>query len=352
MEYETVTQQPSAHDLLRAFLSRPTDGQLGLYTGDALYREGYPEEAIAAWALADDVDARVRRIKDAPQAPAEVRAASARADSAFRRHFTRLHIDAIDAYEKNTGTDARRVRNAIWPMTHDESFEWRTPLQQPVIFYMPDLPALTVTPNDQLPWVPALESAWRDVVAEYRSAVGQSITMEPYVPASTREPRWSKLRGNLDWSSIHLFKEGRETPQAADFPKTLAAVEQADLVRVNGIPMEVFFSRLKPGAHIPPHFGLTNTRLTTHLPLIVPDHCAIRVGLDTNHWSEGTIIAFDDSFEHEAWNRSDTDRVVLIFEVHHPDLTAAERAAIEHAYGARLAWLGKRRQLLERCLAS
>ena len=46
--------------------------------------------------------------------------------------------------------------------------------------------------------------------------------------------------------------------------------------------MEAFFSRLVPGAHIPPHYGLTNTRLTVHLPLIVPEDCGIRVLL--NEW--------------------------------------------------------------------
>lgn len=346
-----MNEQPSTRDLLQAFLSRPVDGQLGLYAGDALYREGHAEQAVAVWALADDVDPRVRRSKDAPQAPAEVREASARADAAFREHFTRLHTAAIDALQDETGGDLARVRNAIWPMTHDEPFQWQAPLQQPVIFYMPGLEALPVTPNEQLDWAPALEAAWQDIRDEYRAAVEQHITMEPYVPAATRDPRWSGLRGKLDWSSIHLFKEGKRTPLASQFPKTLEAIDHADLVRVDGVPMEVFFSRLVPGAHIPPHFGLTNTRLTTHLPLIVPDDCSIRVGSDTYHWGEGRIIAFDDSFEHEAWNRDGTDRVVLIFEVHHPDLSDAERAAIEHAYSARHNWLVNRRRLLEQHLA-
>ncbi|HJU41002.1 MAG TPA: aspartyl/asparaginyl beta-hydroxylase domain-containing protein, partial [Tahibacter sp.] len=34
------------------------------------------------------------------------------------------------------------------------------------------------------------------------------------------------------------------------------------------------------------------------------------------------------TYEHEAWNRSDRTRVVLIFDVWHPDLTDVERAAV------------------------
>ncbi|NND60786.1 MAG: aspartyl/asparaginyl beta-hydroxylase domain-containing protein, partial [Gammaproteobacteria bacterium] len=100
----------------------------------------------------------------------------------------------------------------------------------------------------------------------------------------------------------------------------------------------------------PPHFGLTNTRLTVHLPLIVPDDCQIRVGADHYNWRQGQVVAFDDSYEHEAWNRSGSDRVVLIFECHHPDLTPAERSAIEYGYAARQQWLDQRMQLLHTLL--
>ncbi|MEJ2603885.1 MAG: hypothetical protein P8172_11415 [Gammaproteobacteria bacterium] len=41
---------------------------------------------------------------------------------------------------------------------------------------------------------------------------------------------------------------------------------------------------------------------------------------------------------------------MLIFEVHHPDLSAAERRAIENAYSVRERWLRERRPLLERHL--
>lgn len=338
---------PSADDLLHAFLAQPENGPLGLAAADALLSEGFTEEAVAVLALADDVDPRVRRVKDAPNAPAEARAASARADRAFREHFSALHLQAIDDLASTTDADLGRVRNSVWTLTHNAPIRFRTELQKPMIFYMPDLPASTAVSNDRLPWVPSLESAWEEIRSEYESAVENRTEMSPYVPAHTRSPEWAKLRGNLDWSSIHLFQSAQRTPFADSFPRTVEALSEADLVKIDGTPLEVFFSRLKPGAHIPPHYGLTNTRLTTHLPLVVPDSCAIRVGEDVYEWHEGTIIAFDDSYQHEAWNRSSTDRVVLIFEVHHPDLSAEERAAIEHTYSVRQAWLDNRRRLLQ-----
>ncbi len=341
----------SADDLLRAFRATPRDARLGLFTGEALYREGYEEEAVAVWALAEEANSRLRWIRNAPNVPARARAASACADDAFRAHFTRLHSETIEAAARTTDADLSRVRNAVWPLTHDSPVKFRTALQRPAIFYMPDLPAEPVITNDRLPWSVALESAWQEIRDEYLQAVGEHIVMDPYVPATTHGSEWATLRGSLEWSSIHLYKDSQSTRHTARFPKIQQAVESVDLVRVDGIPMEVLFSRLRPGAHIPPHFGLTNTRLTVHLPLIVPDGCAIRIGPDIYHWCESEIVAFDDSFEHEAWNRSQTDRVVLILHAHHPDLSAAERAAIEQTYSTRKEWLQNRDRLLDRHLA-
>ncbi len=38
---------------------------------------------------------------------------------------------------------------------------------------------------------------------------------------------------------------------------------------------------------------------------------------------------FDDHFEHEAWNHTDEDRIVLIADVWHPSLTATEVRLLE-----------------------
>ena len=72
----------------------------------------------------------------------------------------------------------------------------------------------------------------------------------------------------------------------------------------------------------------------THLPLIVPPDCALRVGGEEHAWQEGRCVTFDDTWEHEAWNRSDRTRVVMILDSWHPDLSEAERAAVTDLVGA------------------
>jgi aspartyl/asparaginyl beta-hydroxylase (cupin superfamily) len=88
------------------------------------------------------------------------------------------------------------------------------------------------------------------------------------------------------------------------------------------------FSILEPHTHIPPHHGMLNTRLICHLPLIVPDGCRLRVGNDVRLVEAGKMLIFDDSIEHEAWNDSDDSRIILLFEIWRPELTAAECMAL------------------------
>jgi aspartyl/asparaginyl beta-hydroxylase (cupin superfamily) len=52
------------------------------------------------------------------------------------------------------------------------------------------------------------------------------------------------------------------------------------------------------------------------------------VGAETRFWERGEAIVFDDTIEHAAMNPSDELRVVLIFDVWHPDLSEVEREAI------------------------
>jgi aspartyl/asparaginyl beta-hydroxylase (cupin superfamily) len=62
--------------------------------------------------------------------------------------------------------------------------------------------------------------------------------------------------------------------------------------------------------------------------LIVPEGCSFRVGAETRPWKRGEAFVFDDTIEHEAANPSQDLRVVLIFDIWHPDLGEAEREVV------------------------
>ncbi|HXU80612.1 MAG TPA: aspartyl/asparaginyl beta-hydroxylase domain-containing protein, partial [Polyangia bacterium] len=77
-----------------------------------------------------------------------------------------------------------------------------------------------------------------------------------------------------------------------------------------------------PGTHIKPHVGWVRTVYRLHLGLVVPPDCALRVGAETTPWREGACLVFDDTVEHEAWNRSGQDRVVLLLDFLRPGVSA------------------------------
>jgi aspartyl/asparaginyl beta-hydroxylase (cupin superfamily) len=114
----------------------------------------------------------------------------------------------------------------------------------------------------------------------------------------------------------------------------MAAIEAIDQPVIDGASPNAMFSLLAPGVAIPPHVGVSNARLVCHLPLIIPTGCWFRVGGETREWRRGEAFVFDDTIEHEAANPSSQLRVVLIVDLWHPDLTAAERAAVAALIGA------------------
>ena len=72
--------------------------------------------------------------------------------------------------------------------------------------------------------------------------------------------------------------------------------------------------------------------LRLHLGLIVPEpreQLGIRVDHAIYRWREGEAVIFDDAYEHEAWNRSDRARVIVLMDCWNPHLTPPEREAVK-----------------------
>jgi aspartyl/asparaginyl beta-hydroxylase (cupin superfamily) len=203
---------------------------------------------------------------------------------------------------------------------------------EPTHFHYPGLVEREFHPRRLFPWLDTIEAA-TDVIAAELAAVmsAERAQLVPYIQYDDHMPldQWRELNRNLDWTAIHLLKNGepielnaRHCPRTMDL---LATVPQPD---IPGASPNAMFSLLAPNTHIPPHVGVTNTRLVCHLPLIVPEGCWFRVGAETRHWKRGEAFIFDDTIEHEAMNPTDELRVVFIFDIWHPDLDEGERDAV------------------------
>jgi hypothetical protein len=63
--------------------------------------------------------------------------------------------------------------------------------------------------------------------------------------------------------------------------------------------------------------------------------CGIRVGPTIQPWTTGKALVLDDSYEHEVWNNTNQERVLLLVDIWHPDVLPVERynivAMFQHA---------------------
>lgn len=210
--------------------------------------------------------------------------------------------------------------------------------QQPRYYFFPGLAHIPFFSSDTFPWLEGLEQATEEIQSELKGVLASHAqAFRPYVQSDPSRPQRSQdgLVDNPSWSAFYLWKNGsRVEENIALCPRTAAALARLPLAELPNRSPSVLFSLLRPGAHIPPHCGLVNTRLIGHLPLIVPPGCSFRVGNETRDWREGKAWVFDDTIEHEAWNRSGQTRVILLFEVWRPELTQAERSAVQSLFSA------------------
>ena len=210
-------------------------------------------------------------------------------------------------------------------------------LQQPSMFYFPGLAQRPFFDRAMFDWVPAIEAATDAIRTELLALIdAASDHFGPYVTAApNRPPPNNPLLDKPDWGAAWLWKDG-QIAEGMDMlcPAALAALEHVRQPVIPGRAPLALFSRLAPGTHIQPHHGLLNTRLICHLPLVVPDGCGLRVGPETRGWTEGELLIFDDSFEHEAWNRGTSDRTILLFEIWRPDIDADEREQLTRIFSA------------------
>ena len=258
--------------------------------------------------------------------------------------MTNLHWQSVENSNKSI-----KIAKAVWPKTHLEKVKYLESRQRPHLFYIPNLSAQPIYDNNNFEWCMVVENAFEELTSEFSELFSLIDTMgEPYLDNSFKSRGFELLAGSMNWSALSLFKDGMKNDRLAGLmPKTLAMLNKLPLYRIDENPFEVFFSLLKAGQHITPHFGQSNHSLTVHLPIVVPKGGYLTVANQKRYWQKGNPIVFDDSFEHEAINPSNEDRIVLIFSIWHPDLSIEEQQDILASFKTRKLWLESRNQYID-----
>jgi aspartate beta-hydroxylase len=227
-------------------------------------------------------------------------------------------------------SELTRVRACLDGYLGERRVELADPEQRPTFLYFPGLPAAPFVDLRRVPQMQELAEQTADIRAELLEVIGSETGREAVFPsAALAAAHLAHAEGRASWNGYYFHRHGRERAEnIQSCPATFRALERLPLCRVRDHGPETLFSVLSPGTHLLPHRGVTNTRLVGHLGLIVPPDCRLSVSGREYAWREGETVLFDDTYSHEAWNRSERDRIVLIFDLWHPDLSEAERRAV------------------------
>lgn len=315
----------------RVLALKPGDLDATLYKGHLLERGGRSAEALEHYARACIAVGNVKAYLHSSLRPVRMKDLLRHAVNAVMGELRRMLAGGLEpVHAAHPGADFSRVDACVLAFAGGPQ-QRPDALQRPSFLYFPGLSTKPFYERGEVPESRVLEEAAPAVLAEYSALLAHATEFSPYVQAPDHQDpqQWRELNNSPAWSAYHLYRGGERSAEACEAcPETARVVESLSLARIAGHAPEVFFSVLKPGTHIPPHFGLGNYKLAMHLPLVLPGDCAIRVGNETRSWEEGKCLIFDDSFQHEAWNRSGQPRVVLILDVWHPEVHEHERAAL------------------------
>ncbi len=202
-----------------------------------------------------------------------------------------------------------------------------------------------------MPWWNPSDFDWVQPLEEGAPIIQKELELQ----SETRSQNKELFKGDSNvqtlmgsgWTAFRLQRMGEWNEEnSAKFPLT------TKLVKALKIPLAVrgvMFAKQEPGSGVQPHSDGRNFILTCHLGLRVPRQdanngdrqaddetgCWIKVADEKRQWENGKAIVFDTSFTHSTGNFTDDERLVLIIDFWHPDLSEKERQALEFVYDAR-----------------
>jgi len=334
----SLDDEPGEQDALKRALSLDPRNLLGLILRADLYeRQGKTHDAAAVHRAVATVAPPMDQLH--PDLRPAVQRALAFGEKYNREFAVFLEQFLEQQYKDHAGENLKRFRDSVDIMLgHKKRYD-----SQPVTYFFPNLAPIEFFERRDFPWLDGIEAGTDAIRDEFLQVLATEEGFTPYIsyPDDVPQNQFAELNNSPRWSAFHLYKMGRLVEEnAARCPTTMRLLDGAPQPEQQGRTPAAMFSLLKPMTRIPPHTGVTNVRLVTHVPLIVPERCGFRVGNDTRQWVPGKAWVFDDTIEHEAWNDSDKLRVVLIFDIWHPHLTPPERAMISGLSAAMNAYSG------------
>ena len=335
LAYEQSGNSGAAIDVFsRTLATTPHFYVAGLYLGALQERLAQKHQALISYFRAITTAQKAGRWLSPDSTELGLRAQVNHAMEYVHRGRRQLFSALISPLRARYGAEAMaRVEHCLDVYLGDKAPEYTDSRQRPTFLYFPGLPTHPTFERKLFPWLEAFEAQTDQIRRELQNVLAVGAELEPFHKFSDAvdvEHLIQSPDGAPVWNAFFFYRNGkRYESNCEQCPHTTSVIDSLPIPRIRDHAPEICFSVLKPGTHIMPHRGVTNTRVVMHLPLIVPGDCVLNiVNGERHYWQEGRYFAFDDTFEHEAWNHSDKTRVILLMDIWNPYLTEAECLAI------------------------
>lgn len=329
-------EQDAASEILEALLKQDPSHHLAwLMLGQLREAAGDNHGALRAWYQAITRAQRAGQWMNRETTHQGIVATVMASIEKLRRGRRETLFDSFQGVRDSWGAKAvARVERALTGYLGEWDATPADPRQRPKFLYFPDLCEGPYHDPMLLPWAPTLRDAWRGIRAEAEALLAQDRDFESFLglkPGQSREGYIGGSNPNAAWDAYFFYRRGQRFDAHHEAcPFTSSVLDSVELCRVGHQAPEVCFSVIRPQSTIMAHHGVTNTRMVMHLPLIVPKQCALNiVDGEAHSWREGELMMFDDTFQHEAWNRSDEPRLILLMDCWNPYLTEPEKIAVK-----------------------
>lgn len=167
--------------------------------------------------------------------------------------------------------------------------------------------------SEEFPWIKEIEDEWHLMRADLDKLLAERDTIPDICEISEEQ---LKVVDYGQWKSFAFLFHGKWVKSNCEqCPETVRMLKKIPRIKT------AFFSILDPHVEIAEHRGPFKGYLRYHLALMIPKDskkCALRLGGEIRHWEEGKSLVFDDTFNHDAWNKSDETRVVLFVDFIRP----------------------------------
>lgn len=329
LSHVALEQLPQAQEAFEQCLKlAPKMHAARLHLGKVLERQGQHNGAVKTYLNALSNAQREGLWLDAATTPPwlleDVRHAAEVANRGRTEIYQTLMRPLLERFDKN---DLQRVDLCVRGVLGFENLKDTNKKQNPTFMYFPGLPETPVFDNTLFPWFEQLESSFPAIRLEAENVLMQRSGLSPFLNLGESDNVSDYLGGQApNWDAYFFYRHGEKYAQHHnECPNTSAVLESLPLVRIAEHAPEICFSMLTADTHILPHYGTSNIRAVVHLPLIVPENCALSVDGQLIPGKAGECFAFDDTFLHEAWNRGLGTRAILLMDTWNPHLTETER---------------------------